>query len=144
MQVLNRVIRQTDQRASCSGQLLPLVLGSLLPALWLLATGLSCWDATMDCAGERCAPFGRASQGKRLPVQSSCTFEHSVRSNCRAWANAGPDGFLPILTASESVLPKLLQSDGSPTLDADAVGLAKSWQFYWRTALAPRAPFVLF
>jgi hypothetical protein len=118
------------------------MLGSLLPALWLLATGHSFLDSISEYAGDRhVASIFATRQGNRLPIQGSCSFEQSARCwSRRVWVHSGPNGFPPFLSASDWALPGLLQVDVALTLSDGPLGLAKCWQFHWRTALGPRAP----
>ena len=119
-----------------------LVLVSLLPALVLFANEHYCLGSTMVGASDCCPPFILAGkQGTRLPVQYSCSFERSARgSSRRAGVDSGPNGFAPFSAAPDSVLCKFLPADISLTVCRIPAGLARSWQFHWRTALEPRAP----
>jgi len=118
------------------------MLGSLLPALWLSASGYCMLDSVSDCAGDRHFASTFATRtGNRLPIQGGCSFEQSARCwSRRVWVHSGPDGFPLFLAASDWALPSLLQADGPLTLCDGPLGLAKCWQFHWRTALEPRAP----
>lgn len=117
------------------------MVGPLLPALWLLANGYCFADSPSDGVGERCVDSILATrQGNRVPIQGSCSFDQSARCWSRRLWHSGPNGLPPFLAGSDLVLPYLLQVDHSPALSDGPFGLAKSWQFYWRTALEPRAP----
>jgi hypothetical protein len=118
------------------------MLGSLLPALWLSATGY-CWlDSISDYEDDRyVASIFATRPGNRFPIQGSGSFEQSARCwSRRVWVHSGPDGFPPFFAASGWALPSLLRADGPLTLSDGPLGLAKCWQFHWRTALGPRAP----
>ena len=118
------------------------MLGSLLPALWLSATGYCSLDSISEYAGDRhVASIFATRQGNRLPIQGNGSIEQSARCwSRRVWVHSGPHGFPPLFTASDWALPSLLQADGPRTLCDGPLGLAKCWQFHWRTALEPRAP----
>ena len=118
------------------------MLGSLLPAFWLLATGYCLLGSISDYAGDRqVASILATQQGNRFPIQGSCSFEQSARCwSRRVWVQSGPDGFPLFLAASDWALPSLLQAEVPRTLSDGPLGLAKCWQFYWRTALEQRAP----
>ena len=117
------------------------MLGSLLPALWLSATGYCFLDSISEYTGDRyVASILATRQGNRLPVQGSCSFDQSARCWSRRLWHSGPNGLPPFLAGSDLVLPGLLQADIPLTLSDGPFGLAKCWQFYWRTALEPRAP----
>ncbi len=120
-----------------------IIVGSLLPVLWLLATGDSCLELMGDCGGGCCvASILAAQHGNRLPIQSSDgSFEKSARSwNRRPWIHSGPDGFLPFVTATHAELPVYSQVATLVSFSGVPLHLAKTWQFSWRTALEPRAP----
>jgi hypothetical protein len=118
------------------------MLGSLLPALWLSATGYCLLDSISDYEGDRhVASIFATPQGNRLPIQGNCSFEQSARCwSRRVWVHSGPDGFPLFLAASDLALPGLWRADVPLTLSDGPLGLAKCWQFHWRTALEPRAP----
>jgi hypothetical protein len=117
------------------------MVGPLLPALWLLANGYCFADSPSDGVGDRGVDSILATrQGNRVPIQGSCSFDQSARCWSRRLWHSGPNGLPPFLAGSDLVLPGLLLVDLPPALSDGPFGLAKSWQFYWRTALEPRAP----
>jgi hypothetical protein len=118
------------------------MLGWLLSVLLLLATGYCFLESLSEHAGDRQVASVSATQpGTRFPIQGSCSFEQLARCwNRRVWIHSGPDGFPVFLAASDLALPSLLQADCPLTICEGPLGLAKSWQFHWRTALEPRAP----
>jgi hypothetical protein len=118
------------------------MLGSLLAALWLSASGYCMLDSLSECAGDRHVALTFAARtGNRLPIQGSCSFEQSARCWSRwVWVHSGLDGFPVFLAASDLALPNFLRADGPLTIRDGPLGLAKCWQFRWRTALEPRAP----
>lgn len=119
-----------------------LVVSSLLPALWLVAAGHCLADPVSEHAA-RCHDTS-VSAGKpagSAPFTDACSLEQSARlSSRRVGTQAGGVGFLtPALVATPEVRDREPVSVSS-TVSADALGLAQCWQFYWRTALEPRAP----
>ena len=118
------------------------MLGSLLTALLLLATGYCVLDSISEHAGDRQgASLSATRPGTRFPIQVSCSSGQSARCWGRqAWIQSGPDGFLPSFAASDWARPCLSQAEVVVPIADRSRGLAKCWQFRWRTALAPRAP----
>jgi hypothetical protein len=118
------------------------ILVLLLPTLELAASGQyglgplggfpTCWSR---------AAFSAAEHGKRTRMPDVRSFEQSARlQNRRVGTQSGPSGFpVPILG---SALQRLaLGRFYLPAVSSEAaLGLAKCWQFHWRTALEPRAP----
>ena len=120
-----------------------LIPGSLLPVLWLLAAGDLCPNSMGDCGAGCCVPLALAApHGSRLPIQSSDgSFQKAARSwTRRPWVQSGSDGFLPFVAARSSKLPVYSKAGALFPLSDVSLRLARSWQFYWRTALEPRAP----
>jgi hypothetical protein len=118
-----------------------LMLGSLLPALWLVAGG----DCLLDPAarGPACRCIASAFQGSAsratpdadqgLPAAS---FRQAGR---RAWIQPGADGFSPFLcpeSQSWAFAPAARIEPGCGQI----TDLAACWQFLWRAAGEPRAP----
>jgi hypothetical protein len=118
------------------------MLGSLLAALLLLASGYCFLESISEHAGDlQIASISATRTGNRLPLQGSGSFEQSARCwSRRAWVHSGPDGFPLFLAVSDLARPGLLQAEVPLTLFDGPLGLAKCWQFHWRTALEPRAP----
>lgn len=121
-----------------------ILFGSLLPALWLLATGQCCLDWPGNCGGEDgCVTSMVASrQNQRLPAQAgSGSFQQFLRSwNRRPWTHTGPDGTVPFLFATVALIPAPREADARLSRSELVPGLTTGWQFRWRTALEPRAP----
>ena len=115
---------------------------------WLLPTlGLAASDQYLFApvsgwrAGCSRASFSAAGHGKHARMPDVRSFEQSVRLQSRRIGTpSGPGGFPVTVPGSEQQLLELgrvcLSVDSSET----ALGLAKRWQFHWRTALEPRAP----
>jgi hypothetical protein len=118
------------------------ILVLLLPTLELAASGQyglelrggfpTCWSR---------AAFSAAEQGKRARMPDVRSFEESARlQNRRLGTQPGPSGFpVPVLGSAPQRLA--LGRFYLPAVTSEAAfGLAKCWQFQWRTALEPRAP----
>lgn len=119
------------------------MFGLLLAAFWLAATGHCCPDPLDLCAGsDGTTSMATAPQGKGAPAPGNCcSFEQSARSwNRRPSVHSGLDEIPSFLTASDWDLPGYVPANVLITLSDSPSGLAKSWQFLWRTALEPRAP----
>jgi hypothetical protein len=125
-----------------SMELVRTVICSLLPALWVLAAGHCLADSVSGCP-DRCArPLVSAKEGSdHAPLQDVRSFEQSARLlNRRAGMQTGWGGLpVPVAVATPG-LRELEQVSAPLTVSTDALGLAKCWQFYWRTASEPRAP----
>jgi hypothetical protein len=121
------------------------LLGPLLPALWLLASGLCCFDLPLDDFQDDClTPLPAARQHGRLAFRrhsGSFQLPGSLVAG-HFWTGGGGDD-PPSL---DSVLPPMLPDAGKPAAGAASAGspaareLANSWQFLCRAARAPRAP----
>ncbi len=123
-------------------ELVRIAVCSLLPALWLVAAGF-CWlDAASGCAGECCRPAVSAGDDRgRAPVPDARSFEQSARVlNRRMGTQIGWGGVPVPVAVSTSGFDDLEQVPAPLTVSTEALGLAKCWQFYWRTASEPRAP----
>ena len=118
------------------------MLGSLLPALWLLATGHCSADSITGCVGGPWVlSFSADRQGQPLPIPGNCSFDPSARCwNRRIWVYSGPEGAPPFLVASDLAPSRLSLADLPFDFGEGFPGLARCWQFYWRTASEPRAP----
>jgi hypothetical protein len=119
-----------------------LAISSLLPALWLVAAGQSLANPAGGQTGDNgTASIFRGERGGHGPLAATGSWTQSARHSHR---RAGPQGgwggfpFTADLPSAEPVRfePVFLSSIGS----TDALGLARCWQFHWRTALEPRAP----
>jgi hypothetical protein len=118
------------------------VICSLLPALWVLAAGHCLADSVSGCP-DGC---GRTSVSARdgsdhAPLRDVRSFEQSARLlNRRMGMQTGWGGLLVPAAVSASGLGELEHRSAPLTVSTYALGLAKCWQFYWRTASEPRAP----
>ena len=119
-----------------------IVICSLLPALWVLAAGHCLADPVGGCAEGCCRTFVSATEGNdHAPLTDVRSFEQSARLfNRRAGMETGWGGLLVPVAASAPGFGDLEQASGPLTVSTEALGLAKCWQFYWRTASEPRAP----
>jgi hypothetical protein len=119
-----------------------IMLGSLLPAMWLAASGHYDSGSIGACAGYSCfASLLAAQPGQKLPIQAGCAFRQLVRSASRRLGlPSGGDDVPPFMAAPGLSLPGLRHAQAAHDLPSALFGLANSWQFHWRTALEPRAP----
>jgi hypothetical protein len=119
-----------------------IALRSVLPVLWL-ATAWCCLanpangrtdgsDRTRVCAG---------AEGGHAPLTAGLAFDQCARLMSRR--GGMPAGWVEDLmpaAAWRGEVHKLGNRSDLPTVSSEALGLARCWQFYWRTALEPRAP----
>ena len=118
------------------------VICSLLPALWVLAAGHCLADSVGGCAEGCCRTFVSATEGSdHAPLTDVRSFEQSARLlNRRMGVQIGWGGLMLPAAVSASGLGELEHAFAPLAVSTDALGLAKCWQFYWRTASEPRAP----
>jgi len=123
-------------------ELVRIVIGSLLPALWVLAAGHCLADSVSGCADGCGRPLVSAREGSdQAPLKDVRSFEQSARLlNRRAGMQTGWGGLLVPVAISAPGFGELEPASVPLTVSTDALGLAKCWQFYWRTAGEPRAP----
>lgn len=118
------------------------ILISLFPALWLVASANCLIDAVCACASNG---FGSSissrGQGKHDTSDSVGSFDQSARRwSRRLNVQSGPDGLPTPFTHSPVQRPHLEHLEAFSVGSRSSFGLAKCWQFRWRTALEPRAP----
>ncbi len=115
---------------------------SLLPALWLLAAGHCLADQLGEWAGgspQTLVP--EADYGDHAPLTDVRSFEQSARMLNRRMGTLIGWGFLPVpVVISTSGFADLEHVSAPLTVSTEALGLARCWQFRWRTASEPRAP----
>jgi hypothetical protein len=118
------------------------MLAWLLPTVGLVASGqYNLQPVSGSMAGWSRASFSAAEQGKRPRMPDVRAFEQLARlQNRRVGTQSGPSGFPVPSPGSEPQLPSLGRVYLSAVSSEAALGLAKRWQFHWRTALEPRAP----
>jgi hypothetical protein len=118
------------------------VICSLLPALWVLAAGHCLADSVSGCPDGCGWTLVSAREGSdHAPLKDVRSFEQSARLlNRRAGMQTGWGGLLVPVAVSAPGFGELEQASAPLTVSTDALGLAKCWQFYWRTASEPRAP----
>jgi hypothetical protein len=140
--VTGRIERLRSRDVKGSMDPVRIVICSLLPALWVLAAGHCLADPVSGCADGCCRTSVSATEGSdHAPLTDVRSFEQSARLlNRRVGAQTGWGGFLMPATVSTSLLGELEHASAPLTVSTDALGLAKCWQFYWRTASEPRAP----
>jgi hypothetical protein len=122
--------------------LVRIVICSLLPALWVLAAGHCLADPVSGCADGCGRTLVSATEDSgHAPLTDARSFEQSARLlNRRLGMQTGWGGLLMPAAVSTSMLGELEHASAPLTVSTDALGLAKCWQFYWRTASEPRAP----
>ncbi len=119
-----------------------IMIGSLLPLLWVLAVGPGLLDPAAECVTDASlSAIRQARHGKQSPLQApDSVFAQSIRSGSRRPSMcSGPDGVIPFLN-SASRAPGFVQTDAAPSLSEVPIALARTWQFFWRAAREPRAP----
>jgi len=118
------------------------ILVSLLPVLWLVGSEFSGSGTAITCADSLgqtlTSPGAPDSKG---PLRDAFVRDQSGRSlSRRLGSHSGSTGFNPAFATYGC---ELVESEPakqiSPKRGAPA-DLASSWQFYFRTALTPRAP----
>ena len=119
-----------------------MILASLLPALWLVASANCLVDPVSGSASNRLdSTVSAGGHGEPDAASSVCSFEQSARRWSRRLNHqSGPEGFASPVTVSQFELLKLEHIEGLPVDAKSSFGLANCWQFHWRTALEPRAP----
>jgi hypothetical protein len=119
-----------------------IVICSLLPALWVLAAGHCLADPVSGCPDGCGRTLVSATEGSdHAPLTDVRSFEQSARLlKRRMGMQTGWGGLLMPAAGSASGLGELEHASAPLTVSTDALGFAKCWQFYWRTASEPRAP----
>jgi hypothetical protein len=140
--VTGRIERLGSLGVKASMELVRTVICSLLPALWVLAAGHCLADSVNGCPDGCDRPLVSATEGSNhAPLKDVRSFEQSARLlHRRVGMQTGWGGLLMPPAVSTSMLGELEHSYAPLTVCTDALGRAKCWQFYWRTALDPRAP----
>jgi hypothetical protein len=114
----------------------------LLPTLGLAGSGQYVFEPVGGfpaCFAR--AAFSAAEHGKRPRMPDVRLFEQLARlQNRRVGTQTGPSGFLVPVPGSETQFLALRRVYLPAVSSEAALGLAKRWQFQWRTALEPRAP----
>jgi hypothetical protein len=118
------------------------VICSLLPALWLLAAGHCLADSASGCPDGCCRTSVSATEDNgHGPSKDARSFEQSARVlSRRVGPQTGWGGLLTPVALASCGLRGVEHASAPLTVSSDAPGLAKCWQFYWRTASEPRAP----
>lgn len=114
----------------------------LLPTLGLAGSGQYVFEPVSGfpaCFSR--ASFSAAERGERSRMPDVRSFEQLARlQNRRMGTQSGPSGFPVPVPGSEPQLLALGRVYLPAVSSEAALGLAKCWQFHWRTALEPRAP----
>jgi hypothetical protein len=118
------------------------VICSLLPALWLLAAGHCLADSVSGCTDGCCQTSVSETKGDgHQPLTDARASDQGARLlNRRLGPQTGWAGLLTPAAVPASGLGEPEDASAPVTVSSDAPGLAKCWQFYWRTACEPRAP----
>jgi hypothetical protein len=140
--VMGGTERLRSRGVKASMDLVRTVICSLLPALWVLAAGHCLADSVSGCPDGCGRPlFSATEDNHHAPLKDIRSFEQSARLlNRRIGVQTGWGGLLVPAAVSASRVGELEQASAPLTVSTDALGLAKCWQFYWRTASEPRAP----
>jgi hypothetical protein len=140
--VTGGIERLTSLGVKGSMELVRTVICSLLPALWVLAAGHCLADPVSGCADGCGRTLVSATEDSgHTPLTDARSFEQSARLlNRRAGMQTGWGGLLVPVAVSAPGFGELEQASAPLTISTEALGLAKCWQFYWRTACEPRAP----
>jgi hypothetical protein len=134
--------RSRARGVKASMELVRTVICSLLLALWVLAAGHCLADSVSGCPDGCGRSLVSARDGSdHAPLKDVRSFEQSARLlNRRAGMQTGWGGLLVPVAVSAPGVGEMEQAPAPLTVSTDALGLAKCWQFYWRTASEPRAP----
>jgi hypothetical protein len=118
------------------------VICLLLPALWVVAAGHCLADSVSGCPDGCGRALVSAKEGSdHAPLKDVRSFEQSARLlSRRAGEQTGWGGLLVPVAVAAPGFGELEQASAPLTVSTDALGLAKCWQFDWRTASEPRAP----
>ena len=140
--VTGGIERLRGRGVKASMDLVRTVMCSLLPALWVLAAGCCLADPVSGCADGCGRTLVSANEDSgHAPLKDVRSFEQSARLlNRRVGMQTGWGGLLMPPAVSTPMLGELEHAYAPLTVSTDALGLAKCWQFYWRTASEPRAP----
>jgi hypothetical protein len=113
-----------------------------LSALWVLAVG-HCLSDPAGAQANRCSRtwIWSADHGGRGPLKDARSFERSAQLlNRRLGTQTGWGGVPISIALSVGGFGELEQASTRLVRPTELLALANSWQFYWRTALEPRAP----
>jgi hypothetical protein len=119
------------------------VLALLIPALWLVAS--------MSCALDPVNGFVSEGSSPTLTVRGNGKADSSIPSDslaqsARRWSRrintqSGHDGPSTPAALTSGQFPPTIQNASLPARSSlFSLNLGNCWQFYWRTALEPRAP----
>ena len=121
-----------------------IMLASLLPLLWLAASGQGSAHAPFNSTVVGCrtsVSISSAGHDQGGPKEDACSPGKSARHlGRRAGPHSSLDRTSTPVVISNSRLSGLRQVWTSANGAEASSGLATCWQFYWRTASEPRAP----
>ena len=140
--VTGRIERLQARGVKASMDFVRTVICSLLTALGVLAAGHCLANPESGCpVGCGRIVVSAPAGSDHAPLPDVRSFEQSARLlSRRLGMQPGWGGLLMPADVSTSMLGELEQASAPLTVTTDALGLAKCWQFYWRTAAEPRAP----
>ena len=118
------------------------ILVTLLPAFWLVASESNAAGPSGACADGRVRTLvSVCDHGKKGPWQELLARDHKPRHSTRRFGTRpAPHDPTPTFAVSSDQLPPLEQIELFSVVAEAPPDLAGCWQFYWRTALDPRAP----
>ncbi len=140
--VMGPIERQGARSVKGTMDLVRTVMCSLLAALWLLAAAHCLADPVSGCRdGCGRSSVSATEDNGHGPSKDARSFEQSARVlSRRVGPQTGWGGLLTPSALSSFGLGGVEHAPVPLTVFSDAPGLAKYWQFYWRTASEPRAP----
>jgi hypothetical protein len=118
------------------------ILALLLPTMRLGASTNCLLDPVSDSATNPLVSLVSAGGHARHDASNTvCSLEQSARRWSRRLNDqSGAAGTPTPVTTAQLQLPRLEQIEAFGVGSRSFFGLAKCWQFRWRTALEPRAP----
>jgi hypothetical protein len=136
----NRIERLQIFRVEGTMEQVRVMLVTLLPAFWLVASDSRAAGPSVASADGRVRTLiSICDHGKNGPLQDALARDLKPRSSPRRLgAQPLPNG--PAFAAFADVLPRLERVGSFSAVAPTPSDLAGCWQFYWRTALEPRAP----
>ena len=140
--LLHRIERLSAKSVKRTMARVKTVLALLIPALWLVAS-MSCpYDPVNGFVSERSSStLSARGHGKN----DSSAYSDSLAQSARRWGRrfniqSGHDGPSTAVALSSWHALSTAQQFTLPAQSRFSLNLANFWQFYWRTALEPRAP----
>jgi hypothetical protein len=118
------------------------MLVTLLPAFWLVAADSGTVGTSKSFAdGRVCTLVSDCDQGRKGPWSDAFTLEQKARHSTRRFGSqTGLNGSTPGFAVAGCESPRPERFGLHSVFRQAPAELAGCWQFYWRTALEPRAP----